>query len=87
MSRPPVYVVGVGMTKFNKPGKRTDVDYTDYALEAAAKALLDANITYDLVEYAAVGYVFGESASGQRALYQLGTFNLINLKVWLKFQL
>lgn len=76
------YVVGTGMTHFNKPGRRQDVDYTDYALEAAAKvshalpmsqALLDANITYDSVQYAAVGYVFGDSTCGQRALYQLGT--------------
>ncbi|KAJ3309542.1 sterol carrier protein 2 [Blyttiomyces sp. JEL0837] len=67
-----VYVIGVGMTHFDKPGRRTDVDYPDYALEAATKALLDANITYDSVETAAVGYCFGDSTCGQRALYQLG---------------
>ncbi|KAJ3395208.1 hypothetical protein HDU92_006105 [Lobulomyces angularis] len=67
-----VYVVGVGMTHFDKPGRRKDVDYPDYALEATTKALLDANITFDDVQFAAVGYVYGDSTSGQRALYQLG---------------
>lgn len=41
-------------------------------LEAATKALLDAGITYDSVEAAYVGYCYGESTSGQRALYNLG---------------
>ncbi|KAJ3149890.1 sterol carrier protein 2 [Irineochytrium annulatum] len=49
-----------------------DVDYPDYALEACTKALLDADLTYDDVEFASVGYCFGDSTSGQRALYQLG---------------
>ncbi|KAI8920430.1 thiolase-like protein [Entophlyctis helioformis] len=67
-----VYIVGVGMSKFEKPGRRSDADYTDDALQAATKALLDANLTYDDVKYAAAGYCFGDSTSGQRALYQLG---------------
>ncbi|RUS25866.1 thiolase-like protein [Jimgerdemannia flammicorona] len=41
-------------------------------LEAATKALLDAGITYDKVQQAYVGYVYGDSICGQRALYQLG---------------
>ncbi|KAH0838722.1 thiolase-like protein [Lanmaoa asiatica] len=41
-------------------------------LEAATKALLDAGITYDEVETAFVGYCYGDSTSGQRALYNLG---------------
>lgn len=32
----------------------------------------DAGISYDAVEYAAVGYVYGDSTAGQRVLYQLG---------------
>ncbi|KAI8803081.1 thiolase-like protein [Cladochytrium replicatum] len=67
-----VYVVGVGMTVFDKPGRKADVDYIDYALESSTKALLDANLTFDDIQFAAVGYVYGESTSGQRALYQLG---------------
>ncbi|KAJ3103865.1 hypothetical protein HDU97_009784 [Phlyctochytrium planicorne] len=36
-----------------------DIDYPDYAMEAATKALLDAGITYDKMEFASVGYCFG----------------------------
>ena len=42
------------------------------ALEAATKALLDAGITYDSIEHAYVGYVYGDSTCGQSALYGLG---------------
>jgi acetyl-CoA acetyltransferase len=65
------YVVGVGMTKFEKPGTR-DWDYPDMARESGTKALEDAGIPYDAVEQAVVGYVYGESTSGQRAVYELG---------------
>ena len=37
-----VYVVGVGMTKFEKPGSRKNFDYTDMAKESATAALKDA---------------------------------------------
>ncbi|MGW5316581.1 lipid-transfer protein [Nocardia thailandica] len=72
-----VYVVGVGMTKFEKPGRRknddgSDWDYPDMAREAGTAALADAGIGYELVEQAYVGYVYGESTSGQRAVYELG---------------
>jgi acetyl-CoA acyltransferase len=65
------YVVGVGMTKFEKPGAR-DWDYPDMAREAGTNALADAGIEYRQVEQAYVGYVYGESTSGQRAVYELG---------------
>lgn len=48
-------VVGIGMTKFDKP--RGERDYPELGLEAAVKALTDAGITYDQVETASVGYV------------------------------
>ncbi|MBF6327386.1 lipid-transfer protein [Nocardia transvalensis] len=72
-----VYVVGVGMTKFEKPGRRknedgSDWDYPDMARESGTKALADAGISYDRVQQAYVGYVYGESTSGQRAVYELG---------------
>ncbi|RZQ59499.1 lipid-transfer protein [Amycolatopsis suaedae] len=67
-----VYVVGVGMTKFEKPGSRPDWDYPLMAKEAGTRALADAGIGYDRIEQAYVGYVYGESTSGQRALYELG---------------
>mmetsp|Transcript_40861 Transcript_40861/g.102901 ORF Transcript_40861/g.102901 Transcript_40861/m.102901 type:complete len:675 (-) Transcript_40861:59-2083(-) len=66
-----VFVVGVGMTKFEKPGKR-DWDYPDMAKEAGEKALADAGIPYSTVEHAVVGYVYGDSTCGQRAVYGLG---------------
>jgi acetyl-CoA acetyltransferase len=66
-----VYVVGVGMTKFEKPGGK-EWDYPDMAREAGTKALEDAGIAYDLVEQVNVGYVYGDSTCGQRAVYELG---------------
>src|SRR6185312_13188649 len=65
------YVVGVGMTKFEKPGRR-EWDYPDMAREAGTKALEDAGITYDAIEQAYVGYCYGDSTSGQRGVYGLG---------------
>ncbi|XP_029396247.1 non-specific lipid-transfer protein [Mus pahari] len=64
-----VFVVGVGMTKFMKPGDENSRDYPDMAKEAGEKALADAQIPYSAVEQACVGYVYGDSASGQRAIY------------------
>jgi sterol carrier protein 2 len=68
---PKVYVIGVGMTKFEKPGSRA-WDYPDMAKESGTKALEDAGIPYGEVEQAVVGYVYGDSTCGQRAVYQLG---------------
>jgi acetyl-CoA acyltransferase len=65
------FVIGVGMTKFEKPGSR-DWDYPDMAKEAGEKALADAGIPYDLVEQVYAGYCYGDSSYGQRAVYQLG---------------
>ena len=66
-----VFVVGVGMTKFEKPGKR-EWDYPDMAKEAGTRALQDAGIPYGEIEQACVGYCFGDSTCGQRAVYGLG---------------
>ena len=38
----PVYVLGVGMTKFIKP--RGKVDYTELGFEAGVKAMLDPSL-------------------------------------------
>jgi acetyl-CoA acetyltransferase len=67
-----VFVIGVGMTKFEKPGRREGWDYPEMAQESGSKALEDAGIDYNLIDQAFVGYVYGESTSGQRALYELG---------------
>ena len=66
-----VYVVGVGMTKFEKPGSR-EWDYPDMAREAGTRALEDAGIPYAEVEQACVGYCYGDSTCGERAVYTLG---------------
>jgi len=65
------FVIGVGMTKFDKPGTK-DGDYPDWAKEAGEKALADAGVAYDLVEQAYAAYCYGDSTSGQRAIYGLG---------------
>ncbi|PWN52504.1 thiolase [Violaceomyces palustris] len=73
------YIIGVGMTRFDKPrGKR---DYDALGLEGAVKALIDAGITYDSVEYATAGYVYGDSTCGQRTIYQLGMTGIPILNV------
>jgi acetyl-CoA acyltransferase len=65
------FVIGVGMTKFDKPGTK-EGDYPDWAKEAGEKALADAGVPYDSIEQAYAGYVYGDSTYGQRALYGLG---------------
>jgi len=72
MSPRRVFVIGVGMTKFEKPGRRADFDYPQMAKESGTKALQDAGITYDKIESVCCGYVYGDTASGQRAVYELG---------------
>ena len=62
-----VNVIGVGMTKFAKPG--ASEEYNVMAVKAAKAALEDAKIEYKEVESAYVGYVYGDSTCGQRAVY------------------
>jgi acetyl-CoA acetyltransferase len=66
------FVIGVGMTKFEKPGSR-EWDYPDMGREAGEKALADAGLEIGDIEQAAVGYCAGDSTCGQRAFYELGT--------------
>ncbi len=65
-----VHVIGVGMTKFAKPGQSDD--YHVMASKAARAALKDARLPYDAIQQAYAGYVYGDSTSGQRALYEVG---------------
>ncbi|GAA4383146.1 lipid-transfer protein [Tsukamurella soli] len=65
-----VVVAGVGMIPFTKPGKSDDYDVM--GAEAARRALADAGVDYGAIQQAYVGYVFGDSTSGQKALYRLG---------------
>ena len=63
-------VAGVGMVPFQKPGASDSYDVM--AAKAAKAALKDAGLDYDKVGQAYVGYVYGDSTCGQRALYQVG---------------
>jgi acetyl-CoA acyltransferase len=74
------FVIGVGMTKFDKPGTK-EGDYPDWAKEAGEKALADAGIPYDTVEQAYAGYCYGDSTCGQRAVYGLGVTGIPVLNV------
>ena len=65
-----VYVSGVGMIPFAKPGASSP--YHEMGAQAARAALEDAGVVYDQVEQAYAGYVYGDSTSGQKALYAVG---------------
>lgn len=66
----PVHVVGVGMIPFAKPGAHEP--YPVMAAAATRKALADAGIGYERIQQAYIGYVYGDSTAGQRALYEVG---------------
>ncbi len=65
-----VLVAGVGMIPFTTP--RNSAPYDVMGETAARKALADAGIDYAKVQQGYVGYVYGDSTSGQAALYGLG---------------
>lgn len=65
-----VYVVGVGMVPFAKPSSTKP--YPEMASSAVRLALQDAGLSYDDIQQAYVGYVYGDSTAGQRALYEVG---------------
>lgn len=63
-------VAGVGMVPFQKPsaGGR----YEDLAAGAVRAALADAGLEYRDIAQAFAGWVYGDSTSGQAALYRVG---------------
>lgn len=63
-------VAGVGMIAFAKPGAH--LPYPEMAANAVHAAIEDAGIGYELIQQAYVGYVYGDSTAGQRALYRVG---------------
>ena len=64
------FVAGVGTLPFGKPGATESYDLM--AAAATRRALHDARLPYEAVQQAVVGYVYGDSTSGQRALYGVG---------------
>jgi len=65
-----IVIAGVGMIPFRKPGDHPP--YHEMGAQAARLALADAGVDYADVRQAYVGYVYGDSTSGQRALYEVG---------------
>ncbi|MEJ8858792.1 lipid-transfer protein [Variovorax robiniae] len=65
-----VYVAGVGMIPFQKPG--ASGTYVEMGSAAVRRALEDAGIEYNKIQVAYCGYVHGPSTSGQSALYEVG---------------
>lgn len=64
------YIAGVGMIPFAKPGASSP--YHEMGAAATRAALHDAGLSYLDVEQAYAGYVYGDSTSGQKALYGVG---------------
>ena len=67
-NRDRVFVIGVGMTKF----ERCETDVKELGQAATKSALQDADIGYDAIEQAFCGYVNGMSTLGQQTLYGVG---------------
>ena len=62
-----VFVAGVGMIPFVKPSKSPS--FRTMAAMAIKYALQDADIEPNLVEQAYAGFIYGDTGSGQHALY------------------
>jgi acetyl-CoA acetyltransferase len=57
------------MVPFTKPGQGS---YDEMGAEAVRLTLADAGVSYDSVEQAYAGFVYGNSCSGQRVVYGAG---------------
>lgn len=63
-------IIGVDMVKFAKPGQ--SAPYEMMAEQAIQGALRDAGIDFNDIEQAYASYIYGDSTSGQTALYRVG---------------
>ncbi|MDA8369188.1 MAG: lipid-transfer protein [Nocardiopsaceae bacterium] len=63
-------IAGVGMVPFSTPSKSRTYDVL--AEQAVIAALSDAGLDYTRIQQSYVGYVYGDSTSGQNALYRVG---------------
>lgn len=66
-----VFVVGVGLTKFERPMTKK-WDYPDMGREAGKAALKDSGLGYEKVQAVVASYCYGEPTCGQRAVYEIG---------------
>ncbi len=65
-----IFIAGVGMIPFSKPGASDSYDVM--GATATRLALGDAGLGYESVQQAFVGYVYGDSTCGQKTLYGVG---------------
>jgi len=65
-----VYVAGVGMGKFKKPGAHDP--YEVMGAEAIRLAIADAGVSLSDIEQAYASYVYGDSTCGQKVMYEVG---------------
>src|SRR5215471_7466182 len=65
-----VLVAGVGMVPFATPSRSEPYDVL--AESATKAALADAGVDLAAIRQAYAGYVYGDSTSGQNALYRVG---------------
>ena len=65
-----INVLGVGMTPFTTP-KHT-APYTVMGKAAITEALADAGVPFSAIEQAYAAYVYGDSCSGHRVVYEAG---------------
>jgi sterol carrier protein 2 len=65
-----VRIAGVGMTPFVTP--KQSPPYPEMVARACQDALADAGVTYWEIQQVFAGYVYGDSTSGQRAVYEIG---------------
>jgi len=63
-------VIGVGMSRFHKPGAAPP--YTELGAIAVRAALQDAGVPYSRMQQVYAGYVYGDSTCGQAMLYGIG---------------
>ena len=65
-----VFVAGVGMIPFAKPGASESYDVM--GAQAIRAVLADAHLAYSDAQQVYAGYVYGDSCAGQRAVYAVG---------------
>lgn len=65
-----VLIAGVGMVPFARPGKSEPYDVM--AEKAVRAALADAGVEFGQIDQAFASFVYGDSCSGERALYRAG---------------
>jgi len=69
----PVYVVGIGLSRYTKPSEAT---FVDLGLRAVRAAVADAGISFDAVDSASVGTVTLGMAAGRAFLKYMGATGL-----------